>query len=38
MNQTIIIGQDAPTNTASTVRVTLDRVHGRWLIAGFDPV
>ncbi|BBX65348.1 hypothetical protein MSAS_45220 [Mycobacterium saskatchewanense] len=38
VNQTIIIGQDAPTNTASTVRVTLDRVHGRWLIAGFDPV
>ncbi|WP_236055899.1 hypothetical protein [Mycobacterium sp. SM1] len=38
VNQTIIIGQDPPTNTASTVRVTLDRIHGRWLIAGFDPV
>lgn len=37
VNQTIIIGQDAPTNTASSVRVTLDKVHGRWLIAGFDP-
>ncbi len=38
VNQAIIVGQDAPTNTASTVRVTLDKVDGRWLIAQFDPV
>jgi Mce-associated membrane protein len=38
VNQTVIIGQDAPTNTASSVRVTLDKVGGRWLISQFDPV
>jgi Mce-associated membrane protein len=38
VNQTIIIGNDPPTATASTVRVTLDKVHGRWLISQFDPV
>jgi Mce-associated membrane protein len=38
VNQTVIVGQDAPTNTASTVRVTLDKIDGRWLISGFDPV
>jgi Mce-associated membrane protein len=38
VNQTVIVGNDAPTNTASSVRVTLDKVGGRWLISGFDPV
>jgi Mce-associated membrane protein len=38
VNQTIIIGNDPPTDTASTVRVTLEKVHGRWLISQFDPV
>jgi Mce-associated membrane protein len=38
VNQTLIIGQDAPTNTASSVRVTLDKVGDHWLISGFDPV
>jgi Mce-associated membrane protein len=38
VNQTVIVGNDAPTNTASSVRVTLNRVGGRWLISGFDPV
>ena len=38
VNQTLIIGQDAPTNTASSVRVILDKVGGYWLISGFDPV
>jgi Mce-associated membrane protein len=38
VNQTVIVGQDAPTNTASSVRVTLDKVGDRWLISGFDPV
>jgi Mce-associated membrane protein len=38
VNQTVIIGQDAPTSTASSVRVTLDKVAGRWLISQFDPV
>lgn len=38
VNQTITIGDDAPTDTASTVTVTLDKVHGRWLISRFEPV
>lgn len=38
VNQTITVGDDAPTDTASSVRVTLDKVDGRWLISGFDPV
>lgn len=38
VNQTIIVGQDAPANTASNVRVTLDKIDGRWLISQFDPV
>jgi Mce-associated membrane protein len=27
-----------PSMTASSVKVTLDRVDGKWLIAAFDPV
>lgn len=38
VDQTSIIGKDAPVNTASTVRVTLDKVDGTWLISSFDPV
>jgi Mce-associated membrane protein len=38
VNQSVIVGQDAPTNSASSVRVTLDKVGGRWLISQFDPV
>jgi Mce-associated membrane protein len=36
--QTVTVGQDAPTDTASSVRVTLDKIGGRWLISKFDPV
>jgi Mce-associated membrane protein len=38
VNQTTTIGTDAPTGSTSTVRVTLDKVHDRWLISQFDPV
>ena len=38
VNQTVVVGQDAPTDTASRVRVTLDKVDDRWLISKFDPV
>jgi len=38
VNQTVIVGQSAPTDTASSVRVTLDKIGDRWLIANFDPV
>lgn len=38
VNQTVTIGQDAPTNTSSSVRVTLDKIGGRWLISQFEPI
>ncbi|RAU97488.1 hypothetical protein [Mycolicibacter senuensis] len=38
VNQSVAVGKDAPSNTASSVRVTLDHVDGRWLISGFEPV
>ena len=38
VNQTVVVGSDAPSATASSVRVTLDKVGDRWLISGFDPV
>jgi Mce-associated membrane protein len=38
VDQTVTMGSDPPASTASRVRVTLDKVEGRWLIAGFDPI
>jgi Mce-associated membrane protein len=38
VNQTVTVGAEAPTATASAVRVTLDKTAGRWLISAFDPV
>ena len=38
VDQTVTVGADAPTNTTSSVRVTLDKVGGRWLISAFDPI
>lgn len=37
-NQSVIVGTSAPTDTASSVKVTLDRVDGRWLISKFEPI
>lgn len=38
VNQIVTVGSDPPSSTASTVRVTLDRAGGRWLISAFDPI
>ena len=43
VDQIVTIGANAPdsgnpTGTASSVRVTLDKVGDRWLVSGFDPV
>lgn len=38
VNQTTTIGQDRPTDSTSSVRVTLDKVGERWLVSGFDPI
>jgi Mce-associated membrane protein len=37
VNQTVTIGDGAPTDTQPVIRVTLDKVNGRWLISHFDP-
>lgn len=38
INQTVAVGTEAPEDTASSVRVTMEKIDGRWLISGFDPV
>jgi Mce-associated membrane protein len=38
VDQTTTVGNDAPTQTTSSVRVSLEKVDGRWLISQFDPV
>jgi len=38
VNQTTTVATEKPTTTASSVRVTLDKVGDHWLISGFDPV
>ncbi|WP_264004680.1 hypothetical protein [Mycolicibacterium sphagni] len=38
VDQSLTVDNAAPTSTASRVRVTMQKVEGRWLIAGFDPI
>ena len=38
VDQTITAGTDAPTITASSVKVTLDKIGDQWLISDFTPV
>lgn len=39
LNQTVTIGEGGtPTDTQPVVRVTLQKVDGRWLVSHFDPV
>ena len=38
VNQTVVVGTEAPTDTASSVLIGLDKIDGRWLISKFDPV
>jgi Mce-associated membrane protein len=38
VNQRVIVGTGAHTDTASCVRVTLDKIGDRWLISDFQPV
>jgi Mce-associated membrane protein len=38
VDQTTIIGNDPPSDSTSSVKVTLEKVHDRWLISEFDPV
>jgi Mce-associated membrane protein len=36
VNQTIKIGNSAPADADTSVRVTLDKIGDRWLVSGFD--
>jgi Mce-associated membrane protein len=36
VNQTIKIGDSAPADADTSVRVTLDKIGDRWLVSGFD--
>lgn len=38
VNQTVVVGTSAPSSTASSVNVTLDKVGDKWLISEFTPV
>jgi Mce-associated membrane protein len=38
VNQTVIVGSDPPSSTASSVRMTLQRSNGQWLVSSFDPI
>ena len=38
VNQAVTVEGGAPSGTASSVRVTLEKVGDRWLVSGFDPV
>jgi Mce-associated membrane protein len=38
VNQTTVIADDPPTDTASSVKVALERIDGRWLVSDFTPI
>lgn len=38
VDQTMTVGTENPTVTASTVRVGMEKVDGRWLVASFDQI
>jgi Mce-associated membrane protein len=38
VNQTVVVGGGVPTDNLTRVRITMDKVDGRWLISKFDPV
>jgi Mce-associated membrane protein len=38
INQAAVVGNEPPSKTVSNVRVTLERIGGRWLISAFEPL
>lgn len=38
VNQVAVVDKDGPSDTASIVRVTLEKVGGHWLISAFEPI
>jgi Mce-associated membrane protein len=38
VNQNVTVGSDPPTDNATAVKVTLDKLGQRWLVSGFEPI
>lgn len=38
VDQTVVIGEEMPTDTSSVVRVSMDKVGDQWLVSGFEPI
>ena len=38
VDQTVTAAGSPPANTVSGVRVTLDKIDGRWLVSGWEPI
>lgn len=38
VNQIAVVGDSPPTQSVSSLRVTMEKIDGRWLISGFDPI
>lgn len=38
VDQTVTVAGSPPVSTPSGVRVTLDKISGRWLVSGWDPI
>lgn len=36
VDQALTVGTDAPTQTKTSARVTMEKIDGRWMISGFD--
>lgn len=36
VDQVLTVGADAPTQTKTSARVTMEKIDGRWMISGFD--
>jgi Mce-associated membrane protein len=38
INQTVTVGTAEPSDTASSVRMGMQKIDGKWLVAEFEPV
>jgi Mce-associated membrane protein len=38
VGQTVVVGEEAPTDMSSVVRVSMDKVGDQWLVSRFEPI
>ena len=38
VDQTVVIGEEMPTDTSSVIRVSMDKFGDQWLVSGFEPI